>query len=559
MRLLPLLLLLAPLALTKGCGEARSTARSAPEAPLRFSDVASAMRLDYRYSPGDSPPLNIREITMGAGAAFLDYDNDGWLDILCVSLPRPALYRSDRGRGFVNVTARAGIARREARWNGCATGDYDNDGHVDLFLTAYNETALFHNNGDGTFTDVTDAAGVQVRRWATSAAFADVNRDGLLDLYVGCYVRFAPGMPEYMTVRGVRLPLSPLAYDAQKGMLFLNRGGGRFHEATREAGLDDCHGKTLGVAFADADGDGDEDLYLANDEEPQDFFQNDGKGRFRNIAMENGTAFSGEGGRQGGMGLDFGDYDRDGHLDLFVATFADEPKSLYRNTGTGLYQHAGPQAGIDQATRAWVGFGSKFLDLDHDAWLDLVIVNGHVRDLVQQVDPENSYPQKSQLFLNTGGGRFRDASDGVGPDFRKPIVGRALAAGDFDNDGDLDLLAADLEGPPLLLRNDGGNQAGNWLMLDLQGTRSNRMAIGARVELRTGSARQIREVRTDGSYLAAHDPRVHFGLDQAARVDEIRIRWPSGIRQTLTNVAANQVLRVREGISERPVNADERK
>lgn len=550
LRTLILLLLAALLPLT-GCGKSRGATPEAGDPGVRFTDVAAAMGLAYRYSPGGTAPLNILKVTTGAGAAFLDYDNDGWLDVLCVSLPRPALFRNEKGQHFTDVTARAGIARKEARWNGCATGDWDNDGFVDLLLTGYNTVALFHNNGDGTFTDVTEKAGIRFPRWATSAAFADVDRDGKLDLYIGAYVRFTKGMPEWMKIRGVRLPLGPLAYEAQKGSLYLNRGGGRFEDVTASRGLNAVHGKALGVGFADADNDGDDDLYIANDEEPQDFLENDGTGHFRNIAEENNTAFNGEGGRQGGMGMDFGDYDADGRLDLFVGTFSDELKSLYRGLDSGIYEQAGLRAGVAQSTRAWVTFGSKFVDVNNDGLLDLMIVNGHVRDLVQQVDPNNSYPQRSQLFLNQGGGRFMEISDRVGPDFRKPIVGRALAVGDFDNDGDVDALAADLEGPPVLVRND-SSRKGNWLTLALTGTRSNRMAIGARVEARVGSLLEVREVRTDGSLLAAHDPRVHLGLGPASRVDEIRIRWPSGTVQTLKDVSGGQVLAVREPAAATP-------
>jgi len=503
------------------------------------------MGLDFRYTPGGEPPLNILKVTTGAGAGFLDYDRDGWQDVVCTSLPKPALFHNEQGHGFTNVTAKARLAVPEARWNGCATGDYDNDGWIDLLLTACDRTALLHNNGDGTFTDVTARAGVQLNRWATSAAFADVNGDGLLDLYVGCYVRFAPGMPEWMTVRGVHLPLGPLAYEAQKGVLFLNTGSGRFRDATREAGMDTASGKALGVAFADADGDGDDDLYVANDEMAQDFFENDGKGHFRNVGLENGTAFNGEGGRQGGMGIDFGDYDGDGRLDLFVATFEDELKSLYRNTGAGSYEQASATAGIAQSTRARVTFGTKFLDVDNDGMPDLAMVNGHVRDLVQQVDPKISYPQPSQLFLNLGSGRFREISDQVGPDFQRRIVGRGLAVGDFDNDGRMDLLAADLQGSPLLLHNETTTNA-HWLTLRLEGCRSNRSGIGARVELLTPGLKQVREVRTDGSFLSAHDQRVHFGLGAFTEADEIRIRWPSGKTQTLKKVQANQLLDVKE-------------
>lgn len=545
MRLCPLFVL--PLLLmAAGCPRRSLNPAKPTGEAIRFTDAAPQMGLRYHFDPGGKSPLNILETTLGAGVAFLDYDGDGWMDALCVGLPHPALFHNERGSRFTEVTPGSGLPTRSARWNGCATGDINNDGYVDLYLTAYNDSALLLNDGHGRFKEVTDSAGVHVKRWSSSAAFADVNGDGLLDLYVGCYVEFKPGMPEFFETRGVKLPLGPLAYQPQKGYLFLNRGGGKFEDVTASSGLSATHGKCLGVAFADADGDGDDDLYIANDEEPQDFFRNDGHGHFENVAMENGTAFNGEGERQGGMGLDWGDFDGDGRLDLFVGTFADELKGLYRGTPSGLYASATITSGLAQPTRRWVVFGTKFLDADQDGRPDLMIVNGHVRDLVQQVDPQNSYPQKSQLFLNSGGGRFRDASASVGPDFQRPIVGRGLAIGDFDNDGDLDALAADLGGQPVLFRNDGGHEAGNWLMLHLTGTRSNRMAIGARVEITAGGQRQLKELRTDGSYLSAHDPRVHFGLGAAKMVEEIRIRWPSGKRQTLKNVAANQVLEVRE-------------
>jgi hypothetical protein len=543
---LPLSLLL--LSLLGGCRHPAPTS-ALPSGPVHFTDVARSAGLTYRNSPGGTSPLNILKITSGAGTAFLDYDGDGWMDILCVSYPRPALFRNREGHGFLDVTGASGLRLPDGRWNGCATGDFDNDGQVDLFLTGYNRVALLRNRGNGTFADVTAASGIRVTKWATSAAFADVDRDGLLDLYVGCYVNFGPGMPEFMNVRGVRLAEGPPAYRPQKGVLFHNLGGGKFRDATQEAGLDKADGKTLGVAFADPEDRGCDDLYLANDEEPQDYFRNDGHGHFRNVALENGTAFNGEGGRQGGMGLDFGDYDGDGRPDLFVGTFADEQKSLYRNAGGGQFEQDSTRAGIGESSRPRVTFGAKFLDVDNDGRLDLLFINGHVRDQVQRVDPNNSYPQRSQLFWNQGGGRFREVSDQVGEDFRRPIVGRGLAVGDFDNDGQVDALEGDLEGAPVLLHNDGARVRGNWLSLRLVGTKSNRMAIGARIELVAGGGRQVRELRTDGSYLSAHDPRVHFGLGAATKIDEIRIRWPSGARQRLRDVAPNQFLRVTEASS----------
>ncbi|MGV3719718.1 MAG: CRTAC1 family protein [Actinomycetota bacterium] len=510
----------------------------------RFTDVATTVGLSYRFDPGAPSPLNILQI-MGGGVAFLDFDNDGWLDILCVGQPQPALFRNERGTRFVDVTSKA-LPTAPGKWFGCATGDFDNDGWCDLFLSGYKCAALLRNDQRGGFKDVTAERGFRPSGWATSAAFADVDGNGFLDLYVTNYVRFAAGMPEFTTVNGVRLSLGPDAYEAERGRLFLNQDG-RFRDATRAAGLEAAHGKGLGVAFADPDGDGDDDLAVANDQQPLDYFENDGKGHFRNVALENGTAFNSEGRRQGGMGLTFGDYDGDGRSDLFVANFADEPKSLYHNLGGGIFENAGYRAQVSQSTRPWVAFGAAFGDFDHDGMLDLAVVNGHVQDEIQKVDRDNSYAQHPQFFLNAGSGKFREASEEAGPDFWKPLVGRGLATGDFDNDGDLDLLAADLGGAPRLLRNNTGSGSGRWLALRLRGTRGNRMALGTRVELSAGGRRQIREARTDGSYLSAHDPRVHFGLGGSTTVDELVIQWPSGARTIRREIPADQVLTVIEG------------
>lgn len=527
-----------------GCDRRPSTRPASPAAsPIRFTDAAVEAGLVYRFSHGGVPPLNIVEL-MGAGAGFVDADADGWPDVVLVSQSGAVLYRNNRGR-FEDVTAASGFPARKSRWYGCATGDYDNDGRVDLFLTGHNDTALLRNEGGCRFREVTDTAGVRLRKWASSAAFADVNRDGFLDLYVGCYVDFGPGVPEFTRINGVELSLGPDGYDAQKGVLFLNEGGKRFRDITTASGMLAVHGKALGVAFADPDQDGDEDLAIANDQQPLDFMLNDGKGRFRNVSLENGTAYTSEGDRQGGMGLDWADYDNDGRLDLFVANFADEPKSLYHNEGAGLYTHAGLRAGVALTTRPWVAFGAHFLDADHDGLVDLAITNGHVQDAVQKVDPDNPYPQKMQFFRGIGGGRFQDISASAGEPFTRGIVGRALAVGDYDRDGDPDVLVADLEGAPVLLRND--SKGGQWLRLRLE-NRHGAPAIGARVELESEGKKQVREVRSDGSYLAASEPVTHFGLAAAGEA-RVRVRWPSGRLQDLGTLRAGQEHRVRESVA----------
>lgn len=511
---------------------------------VRFVDTAAQMGLDYRWGNGGKHPLNILEI-MGAGAGFLDYDGDGWPDILLIGNGRCALYHNEHGSRMKDVTPGSGFDRLSGRWHGMAVGDYDNDGRPDVFLTGYRQKVLLHNEGSGRFAPVSVPA-LDTTTWGSAASFLDANGDGYLDLVAGNYVKFGTGSPEFMLRNGVKITLGPDAYEGEKLQLLINEGGRRFRDATHESGVDVTRGRCLGIAVGDYDADGHDDFYVANDEMPANLFHGDGRGHFRDVGPESGTSVNVQGKRQGGMGVCWGDYNNDLRTDLFVTTFTQEPKSLYRNDGSGFFSERSYEAGISQSTLRWVGFGVSFLDYDNDGDLDLAFVNGHVEDLIHQVDPLNDYAQPIKLFRNKGDGTFADVSESAGPGFQRQIVGRALAVADFDRDGDPDLLAADLEGAPLLLRNEGDGQPGHWLMLQLTGTRSNQMALGARVEIQAGGARQMREVRTDGSYLSAHDPTVHFGLGAASEADEIRIRWPSGVRQRLTHVRADQLLHVQE-------------
>jgi hypothetical protein len=386
-----------------------------------------------------------------------------------------------------------------------------------------------------------------------------VDRDGWLDLYVGRYAKFDARSVRFCTIQGVKTSCGPEMYDPVPGLFYHNEHG-RFREATTRFGLADAHGKTWGVSFGDFDGDGWPDLYLANDEVPCDLYRNE-HGRFRNIGLESGTAFSRDGIRQGGMGADWGDYDNDGRLDLAVTTFFQQPKSLYRNEGGGRFAEVGDILGIATPTLPYVAWGTRFFDMDNDGWLDLIIANGHVRDNAERIDPGTHFAQPLQLFHNEPIGdrayeeartagtvkearTFRNVAAAAGPAFQHPIVGRAVAAGDFDNDGDVDLLVVDAAGAPLLLRND--TDGGHWLTVRVMGRNGRADAIGARVPITADGRRQVGEVNPGGSYFAVNDPRVHFGLGQATRVQQLEVRWPSGRGARQEGVVADRMLTVRE-------------
>jgi enediyne biosynthesis protein E4 len=562
-----------------------STAVGAVGATTRiaFQDVAEASGIRFVQGHGGRSPLNIRE-TAGRGCALLDADGDGLLDLRLVGQPRCALYRNQGGQPgeaprYEEITAAAGLDL-EGDWMGCAAGDYDNDGRVDLLLTGYRCAALFHNEG-ARFRDVSANLPLARDAWNTSAVFFDADGDGRLDLYVGAYVRFDRHTLQLCDFAGVKAACPPTYYDPERGRLYHNLGNGRFADVTREAGLEASHGKTLGVAAADFDGDGRTDLYLANDGMPGDLFHNEALGSrlsalgeskpvpsrapsaerralfFRNVGVESGTAFNAASREQAGMGVDWGDYDGDGRLDLVVTTFQYEPTSLYHNEGHGAFVEEAYPAGIGDATLARLGFGTKFFDADNDGDLDLIQANGHVQDNAGRIFAGVTYPQSTLLFENLGDRRwggnpgadlplaFREVSAAAGAALTQPIVGRGLAVGDVDNDGDQDVLIANLEGAPLLLLNQ-TPRSGHSLTVRLVGTTSPRDGTGARVTVRAGGRVQVREAGTGGSYLSAGDPRVHFGLGAAGVVDSITVRWPTGRVQTLHHVLADRELTLRE-------------
>jgi hypothetical protein len=495
--------------------------------------------------------------TYGSGAAFLDYDGDGYQDLYLVnSAPLPGftastadptnrLYRNDGDGTFTDVTAAAGVGGDRGYGMGVCAGDYDNDGHVDLYVTNFGPNVLYHNDGDGTFTDVTAAARVGDPRLGSSAAFADWDADGDLDLYVANYAKFSTDDNRTCYQGGIQVYCDPAHYEGESGVFYRNEGDGTFTDVTREVGGYNESGRQLGVVFADYDNDGYVDLYVANDGTPNFLFHNEGHGTFREVGMLAGVALSENGRPEAGMGTDFGDYDRDGDLDIIVGNFQWEPSRLYRNEGNGFFSDASFAAGLGEPTLSVLTFGTDFFDFDNDGDLDVYMANGHVNDRVQMFDKAVSFPQRDQLFRNEGNGTFTDVTEQSGPGMELVMVSRGTACADYDNDGDVDLFVSNNNQRGVLLRNDGGNQK-HWITIRTVGTVSNRDGIGARIRVSAGDLVQIEEVRSGSSYLSQNDLRVHFGLGDRIQVDRIEIRWPSGIEQILTNVTADQILVVKE-------------
>jgi enediyne biosynthesis protein E4 len=527
--------------------------------PAQFVDVARQAGVARVYSTRvtDGQALTILQ-TIGHGGAFLDYDNDGNLDILLVDT-QLTLYRGDGKGQFSERTQSVGLDRLSGHFLGCAVGDYDNDGYDDLYISGYRSGALLHNENGKRFRDVTRTAGLKPQPWGTSCGFSDLDGDGLLDLFLCNYVEFGPDPSRYPQ-RCEPMACPPQNYNPEKPVLYHNLGGGRFREETQASGVGAAAGKALALAFADYDDDGDQDIIVANDEMPGDLFENRGNFRFENRGMESGTALGSDGRVHGGMGADWADYDRDGILDAIVTTYTDQPKALYRNTGQGLFQNVSDQNGIGAVTEPYVAFGVKWLDYDNDGWPDLLIANGNVDNKIAVIFPDKTYRQPTQLLRNMGataqgdGIRFADVSKTAGTALTQPIVGRGLATGDFDNDGRIDALLIEDEGQVMLLHNEDknedktGGKSGHWLGLSLVGTgKSNRNALGARVTLTYAGGKQVREVQTASSYLSASDRRLHFGLGTADRIQEVTVRWPDGRIETHTGLAIDRYHTLRQG------------
>ncbi len=562
-----LLPLVSAVVLGAGCKD-KEDARSAPAAPavrpsieVRFIDATDAAGLEFRHRHCGTGEKYMPE-TMGSGGAFLDYDGDRQLDVYLINnaatpgyqgpSPENGLFRNDGDGTFSNVTAEAGVAGG-GYGMGVTVGDFDNDGWSDLYVTNFGANVLYRNNGDGTFSDVTERAGVGDPAWSTSAAFGDLDHDGDLDLYVANYVDFTYDNHKYCGERrlGIQAYCHPDVYNGVRDSLYLNRGDGTFEETGRErlAKADSewmLEGKGLGVVMGDYDGDGWVDLYVANDSTPNFLWHNLGDGRFEDAAPYAGVGFNADGKTEAGMGAAIGDADNDGRPDLFVTNLDLETNTFYRNEGQGYFSERTFESGLGAPSWLLVGFGTGFLDFDHDGWLDLVIANGHIIDNIDRLDDKGSYAQPNLVFHNQGGGSFRDVTAELGEEMSRPRVSRGMATADYDGDGDLDLLLTHNNDRALLLRNDGGDR-GHWLQVRLIGVASNRDGFGARLTLEAGGLRLVREHRSASSYLSQDGPWVHFGLGRAQVAERLEVVWPSGRRELWRQVAANRVVELREG------------
>jgi hypothetical protein len=528
---------------------------------FRFVDVTARAGLQFRHNSGAYGGKLLPE-TLGSGCAFLDYDNDGWQDILLVNgmdWPGHAkqrstlkLYKNNRNGTFIDVTKAAGLDV-ELYGMGVAAGEFDNDGFPDLFITCVGQNRLFRNTGKGTFVDVTKASGVAARSgFSTSAIWVDFDRDGRLDLFVCNYVRWSADHDFFCSLDGKRKAYcTPEAFHGDTCWLFRNRGNGTFEDVTETSGIFDTSSKSLGVAMIDDDEDGWPDLFVANDTQPNKLYRNQRNGTFKEVAVEAGVAFSAEGKARAGMGVDAGDFDGSGHAGLAVTNFDNEMIGLYRPLGKGRFEDVAVRAGVGAVSRNTLGFGCVFADVDLDGALDLLVANGHIDETVRQIQGHAGYAQPAQLFLNQGG-TFRDAAAAAGGGYATPRVGRGLAVGDVDRDGDLDVLLTTNNGPAVLFRNDqtAGRRS---LRFKLTGTKSNRDAIGASVRIFHGGTTQSRMVKSGSSYLSQSELPVTFGVGRRDVVDRVVVSWPSGATQEFKNVATGKAYACAEGQSLAPL------
>ena len=554
-----------PLALLAGaCGMilAGSDASPLAQSPkpwtnqVRFSDVTSAAGIRFRHNSGAFGKKYLPE-TMGSGAAFLDVDNDGWQDLLLVNSTHwpgrkgapslPALYRNNGNGNFKDITRQAGLAV-EMYGLGVTAADYDNDGNIDIYVTALGPNRLFRNLGGGKFSDVTARAGVGDPGFSTSAAWFDYDVDGRLDLFVANYVEWTIGTDLFCTLDGRNKSYcTPESYKGQSPTLYRNKGDGTFENVTRKAGLYDPTSKALGVALIDHNGDGRMDLFVANDTQPNRLYQNKGDGTFIDVGMTAGVAFNEAGVARAGMGVDAADYDGSGRQGLIIGNFSNEMMALYSNEGTGLFIDDAPRSTVGKASLLTLTFACFFVDVDLDGLVDIFAANGHVADDIGTVQPKVTYAQRPHLFRNLGSKKFEEISGQLGPAFAEAVVARGAAYADIDNDGDLDLVITTNNGPARLLRNDGGNE-NRLLRVITIGSASNRNGIGAKVRLTLDNGKtQWSMVKTGSSYLSQSELPLTFGLGESTTIKSVEVTWPNGRLEKLPGGAANRAITVHEG------------
>jgi enediyne biosynthesis protein E4 len=531
-----------------------------PPVSVRFTDVREAAGINFQHDNTFSKDKNYLE-TLGSGLGWIDYDQDGRLDLYIVQSaetvwykpPHPlrsALYRNQGDGTFVDVTEKAGVGAAGLYAQGVAVGDYDNDGYPDLYVTGYGRAILYHNNGNGTFTDVTATAGVgDEGQWSTSAGWFDYDKDGYLDLLVCNYIDWTPMNNLYCGEHrpGYRAYCHPDNYKGLRLKLYHNNHDGTFSDVSQKSGIGAPEVKGMGLVLADLNNDGWPDVFIANDTWPNSLFLNQKNGTFEDVSFISGVAASEDGKYEAGMGTDAADVEGDGWFDLYVTHLDFELNRLYHNNRDGTFDDATFASGMANQATLLSGVSAKFVDYDNDGWIDIVQVNGAMLDNINLFHSEVQYMEPLLMFRNLGKGKFEKVSERLGPAFLKPIAGRGLAVADFDNDGDQDLAISVSGTYPELLRNDGGN-ANNWLEVMLVGVRSNRDGVGAALKLVSEGFTQHGQRKGGMSYMSAHDPRVHFGLGQRKSIDSLEITWPSGTVDKLIHVPINQVITVKEGV-----------
>ena len=527
----------------------------------QLEDVTAKANVTFLHT--SSPEKKYIFESMSGGVVVIDYDRDGWPDLYFTNAPTISmavsgktvlgtLYHNNHDGTFTDVTQKAGITKACLAMGG-AVGDYDNDGWPDLYVTCLGGNILYHNNGDGTFTDVTAKAGVADGRWSAGASFGDYDGDGFVDLVVTNYVDFhlndLPqfGSAPYCKYRGVDVQCGPRGLKGAGDSLFHNNGDGTFTDVSKVSGVNDPQGYYgLGVIWADFNGTGRPDIYMTNDSTPKYLYRNMGGGKFKEIGYESGAALSADGAEQASMGIAVGDYNHTGRPSLYITNFENENDDLYRNDGGYNFNEVSYSAGVGFSSLSWVKWGTAFVDLDNDGWLDLITAAGHVYPQVDQISGDSGYRQPKLLNLNQKDGTFCDASEQAGSALQEKRVSRGLAVADLFNDGNMDVVINDLDGRPMVLRNH-GIPGRHWISIELAGTKSNRLALNARVKVTAGGMTQTDEVHSGGSYLSQNDLRLHFGLGSATKIDSIEVRWPSGVVDKTGSLEADRSYSILEG------------